>query len=139
VPLEEMHVFDTAKEAVERGGENDDGDMRATTAKERGHFGAELAGAEVIVEYGDVDIVEELGGFFDGRGGDALVAVLTQDGSAEMEIVWLVVEQQDAHGLWLRARHLAQNAWYAVGRLYHGLTSLMMLLSTTIVTINWLF
>lgn len=68
-------------------------------AKQRGDFGAELTGSEMVVEYGDVDIVEEVSGFFDGGGGDALVAMLAQDDSAEMEVGGLVVEQQDAHGL----------------------------------------
>ena len=59
VALEEMHVFDAAEVAVERGGEDDDGDVGAAAAQESGDFGAELAGAEVVVEDGDVDVVEE--------------------------------------------------------------------------------
>ncbi len=99
VALEEMHVFDAAEVAVERGGEDDDGDVGAAAAKEGGDLGAELAGAEVVVEDGDVDAVEELGGLFDGGGGDALVAVLAEDGGAEVEIGGFVVEQEDAHRL----------------------------------------
>ena len=99
VALEQMHVFDAAEVAVERGGEDDDGDVGAAAAEESCDLGAELAGAEVVVEDGDVDVVEELGGFFDGGGGDALVAVLAQDGGAEMQIGGLVIEQKDANGL----------------------------------------
>ncbi len=122
--LEQVHVFDAAEVAVERGGEDDDGDVRAAAAKESGDFGAELAGAEVVVEDGDVDVVEELGGLFDGGGGDALVAVLAEDGGAEMEVGRLVVEQQDTYGLVARARHLVKHARDAVGRLNHRSTRL---------------
>ena len=92
--LEQVHVLDAAEVAVERGGHDDDGDLGAAPAQIGGDFGAELAGAEVVVEDGDVDLVEELGGFFDGGGGNACVAVLAQDGGAEMQIGWFVVEQQ---------------------------------------------
>jgi hypothetical protein len=94
-----MHVFDTAEEAVEGGGEDDDRDVRATAAEECGDLGTELTSAEVVVEDGDVDVVEELGGLLDGGGGDALVAVLAEDGSAEVQVGGFVVEQEDADGL----------------------------------------
>ena len=90
-----MHVLDAAEVAVERGREDDDGDVRTAAAKKAGDFGAELARAKVVVEDGDVDVVEELGGLFDGGGGDALVAMLAQDGGAEVEVGGFVVEQQD--------------------------------------------
>jgi hypothetical protein len=122
--LEEVHVFDAAEEAIEGGGEDDDGDVRAAAAKEGRNFGAELACAEVIVEDGDVYVVEELGGFFDGGGGDALVAVLAEDGGAEVKIGGFVVEQQDTDWLSSLVRHLVKNARYAVGRLNHRLTCL---------------
>src|SRR3984885_2751757 len=99
VAFEEMHVFDAAEEAVEGGGEDDDGDVRTTAAEERGDLGTELAGAQVVVENGDVDVVEELGGLLDGGGGDTLVAVLAEDGGAEVQVGWLVVEQEHADGL----------------------------------------
>jgi hypothetical protein len=99
VAFEEVHVLDAAEVAVERGGENDDGDMGAATAKQSSDLGAELAGSEVIVEDRDIDVVEEVGGLFDGGGGDALVAMLAQDRGAEMEIGRFVVEEKDAHGL----------------------------------------
>ena len=56
-----------------------------------------LAGAEVVVENGDVDLVEELGGFFGGGGRERGVAVLTQNGAAKMQIDRIVVEQQNRH------------------------------------------
>ena len=58
VALEQMHVFDAAEVVVERGGEDDDGDVGAAAAKKGGDFGAELAGAEMVVEDGDVDLLK---------------------------------------------------------------------------------
>ena len=128
VALEQVHVFDAAEVAVEGSGEDDDGDVGAAAAKESGDLGAELAGSEVVVEDGDVDVVEELGGLFDGGGRDALVSVLAEDGGAEMEVIRLVVQQQNAYGLVARARHLVKDARDAVGRLNHRSTPFMMLL-----------
>ena len=97
VAFEQVHVFGAAEETLERGGEDDDGDVGTAAAQQAGDFGAELPGAEMVVEDSDVDVVEELGCLFDGRGGNAVVAVLTEDGRAEKEIVGVVVEQQDAN------------------------------------------
>jgi hypothetical protein len=96
VALEEMHVLDAAEVLVEGCGEDDDGDVGATAAEERGDLGTELASAEVVVEDGDVDVVDEFGGLLDGGGGDALVAALAEDGGAEVQVGGLVVEQEDA-------------------------------------------
>jgi hypothetical protein len=120
VAFEQMHVFDAAEVAIERGREDDDGDVGATAAEERGYFGAELACSEVVVENRDVDVVEEVGGFFDGGGGKALVSMLAQNGSAEVEIRGLVVEQQNTHRMRASARHSMNHASDAVGRLNHG-------------------
>jgi len=92
VAFEEMHVFDAAEETVERGGEDDDGDVGASAAKKCSDLGAELACAKMVVEYGDVDAVEEFRSFFDGGGGNALVAVLTQNGGAKVEVGRFVVK-----------------------------------------------
>ena len=51
----------------------------------------------MVVEDGDVDAVEVLVGLLDGGGGDALVAVLAQDGGTEMKVCRVIVEQQDAN------------------------------------------
>ena len=104
--FEEVHVLDAAEVAVEGCGEDDDGDVRAAAAEERGDLGPELAGTEVVVEDGDVDVVEELGGLFNAGRGDALIAALAEDGGAEVEVDGLVVEQEDADGLSGRALHL---------------------------------
>ena len=136
--FEEVHVFDATEEAVERGGEDDDGNVRASAAEKGRDFGAELAGAEVVVEDGDVDVVEELGGFFNGGGGHALVSVLAQDRCAQMQIGGFVVEQQDTNGLVLDGRHLVKDARYAVGRLHHRLTSLDALYASRS-PLRWLF
>jgi hypothetical protein len=119
VALEEMHVLDAAEVAVEGGGEDDDGNVRAAAAEEGGDLGTELAGAEVIVEDGDVDGVEELGGLLDGGGRDAFVAVLTEDGGAEVQIGGLVVEQEDADRLNGRSVREGRGAG-KVGGFSHG-------------------
>jgi hypothetical protein len=97
VALEEVHVLDAAEVTVERGGEDDDGDVGAATPEVGCNLGAELTGSQVIVEDSDVDVVEEFGRLFDGGGGDALIAVLTKDGGSEMEIGWFVVQQEDTN------------------------------------------
>jgi hypothetical protein len=119
VAFEEMHVLDAAEVAVEGGGEDDDGDVGAAAAEERGDLGAELACAEVIVEDGDVDGVEELGGFFDGGGGGALVAVLAEDGGTEKQVCGLVIEQKDANGLGRRNLRPWGGVGAVVGRFRH--------------------
>jgi hypothetical protein len=123
VAFEQMHVFDAAEEAVERGGEDDDGNVRTAATQESSYLGAELTMAEVIVEDGDVDVVEKFGRLFDGRSGDTLIAVLAKDGGAENEIVGLVVEQEDAYWLGVPVWHQVKGAWDTVGRLNHCLTS----------------
>jgi hypothetical protein len=139
VAFEQVHVFDAAEVAVECGGEDDDGDVGTAAAEKRGDLGAELTCAEVIVEDGDVDVVEEVGGFFDGGGGDALVAMLSQDGGAEMQIARFVVEQKDAHGLEVRVGHSVMRARNGIRRLYHGLPPYFDATYTTIVTSERLF
>jgi hypothetical protein len=131
VAFEQMHVFYAAEESIERGGKDDDGDVGTAAAQEGGDLGAELTVAEVIVEDGDVDVVEEFGGFFDGGGGNALVAVLAKDGGAENEVVGFVVEKEDANGLGVPVRHEVKGAWDAVGRLNHGLSSSFDVVYTT--------
>src|ERR1700677_3605084 len=116
VTLEKMHVFDTAEEAVKRGGEDDDGNVRTAAAEERSDLGTELAGAEMVVENGDVDVVEELGGLLDGGGGDALVAMLTEDGGAEVQVGGFVIEQEDANRLNGRSLGPWRHAGEVVGR-----------------------
>ena len=68
VALEQVHVFHSAEVAFERGGHDDDGDVGAAAAQQGGDFGAELPGAEMVIEDRDVNLIEELGGLFDGGG-----------------------------------------------------------------------
>jgi hypothetical protein len=119
VAFEQVHVFNAAEVAIERCRENDDGNVRAAAAKESGYFSAELAGSEVVVEDRYVDLVEEVRCLFDGGSGEALIAVLAQNGGAEMEICGLVVEQENTHGLRVSVRHSMENAGDAVGRFNH--------------------
>jgi hypothetical protein len=93
-----MHVFNAAEEAVEGGGEDDDGNVGAPASKQSGDFGSELTCAEVVVENGDVDVVEELGCFLDCGGRDALISMLPKNGGTEMQVAGLIVKQEDAHG-----------------------------------------
>ena len=97
VALEEVHVLDAAEVTVERGGEDDDGDVGAATPEVGCNLGAELTGSQVIVEDSDVDVVEEFGRLFDGGGGDALVTMLAEDGGAEMQVGRFIVQQEHAH------------------------------------------
>jgi hypothetical protein len=93
-----MHVRGAAEFMLERGREDDDGDFGAARAEAGGDCGAEFAGAEVVVEHGDVDLVDQGHGLFDGGGGFGLIAVLAEDGGAKVEICRLVIEQEDANG-----------------------------------------
>jgi hypothetical protein len=131
-----MHIFDTAEEPIEGGRENNDRDVGAAAAKERGDFCPKLACAEVVIQYGDVDLIEEFGRLFDSCGGNTLVAVLAKDGRAEMEVTGLVVEQENANRLRVWIRHQEKRGLGGLGRLDHRITSSMMLLYTTIVTIK---
>jgi hypothetical protein len=95
--LEEVHVLDSAEVSLERGRHDNDGNLRASAAKLGGDFCAELAGAEVVVEHGDIDLVEELVGFFDSGSHEGVIAVLAKDCGAEMQVDGIVVEQQDGY------------------------------------------
>ncbi len=124
VAFEEMHVLDAAKVLVEGSGEDDDGDMRAASADERGDLGAELACAEMVVEDSYVDVVREFSGLFDAGGGDALIAALAEDGGAEVKIDGFVVEQEDADGLDIGGLHLKRVVRSNFRRLKHGFPQL---------------
>jgi len=92
-----MHVLDPAETPLQGGGHDDDGNLGAAFAKLGGYLSAELAGAEMVVEDRDVDLVEELGSLFNSGGGDRAVTVLAEDGPPKVEINGVVVKQQDAN------------------------------------------
>jgi hypothetical protein len=71
--------------------------MGTAAAKKIGDLGPELSGAKVVVEDGDVDVVEELYGLLDGGSRDALVAVLSKDSGAKMQIRRFIIEQKNAN------------------------------------------
>ena len=119
--LEQMHILYAAKVPVQRRRKNDDRNMRAPATKQSSDLGAELAGSKVIVENGNVDSIKVLRSLLDGRGRNALIAVLAQDRGAQMQVAGLVIKQQDAHGLDVRIGHPVNNARYAIWRLNHGL------------------
>jgi len=87
-----MHVFDAAEVTIERSGKDDDRDMRVLAAETVCDFGTELASSQMVVENGDIDVVEELDGLFDSGGGNALIAMLAENGGSEVQIGWFVVE-----------------------------------------------
>src|SRR5271165_6684127 len=92
-----MHVGDAAELALQRCRQNDDGDLRTLAAKCLGYVCAELAGAEMVVEHRDVNGVQLGLGLFGGTSRDYLVSLLAQDGRAQNEVLFAVVEQQDAN------------------------------------------
>jgi hypothetical protein len=129
VALEKVHIFDAAEEAVERCREDDDGNVGASAAEEGSHFGSKLARSEMVVEDGNVDFVEELGRLFDGRGGDAVVPVLTQDGGAEMQVCRFVVEKKDTDVSGVRRHGLEGRGAGEVRRFRHLKASMLLGLS----------
>src|SRR5271165_2364444 len=92
-----MHVGDAAKFALQGCRQNDDGDLRTLAAEGLGYIRAELAGAEMIVDYRDIDEVQFGLGFYDGAGVYDLISLLAQDSGAQHEVFFAVVEQQDAN------------------------------------------
>src|SRR5205085_33668 len=94
-----MHVFHAAEFPLERGGENDDRNLRALLPQCRRYLCAELAGAKVIVEDGDVNIVYFALGVFDRRRRDGVIAMLPENGGTKEQVISVIIEQQDADGL----------------------------------------
>jgi hypothetical protein len=115
VALEKMHVLGASEVALERSGEDDDGDVRAAAAEVGGDLGPELPGAEMIIEDRDIDIVKDLGCLLNGGGRDALIAVLAKDGSAEMQVGRLVVQKEDTNVLSLCRHTPADVGWFGHG------------------------
>ena len=97
VALKQVHILGTAEMTFEGGGEDDDGNMGTAAAKKTGDLGPELARAKMVVQNGDVDVVEELYGLLDGGSRHALVAVLSKDSRAKMQIRRFVIEQKNAN------------------------------------------
>ena len=64
-----MHVGDAAELALQCCRQDDDGHLRTLAAQRLGHVGAEFARAQMVVEHGDVNVVQLGFGFFDGVGG----------------------------------------------------------------------
>src|ERR1700679_4004720 len=134
VPLEEMHVLNTAEIAVKSRRDNDDGHMRTPPPQKGRDLRAKLARAKVVVEDGNVDRIEQLDRLINRCGRDALVAMLSQNCRTKIEVIGFVIEQQDPDWLDKRAGHSLRRAGKSVRRLNHGVP-LRMLLNTTIVTI----
>lgn len=93
VSLEQVHVFDTAEASFEGGGEDDDGHLRALLAERCGDLSAKFACSQVVIEYGDIDLVEEGLRLFDGSGSLGMIAEFAQDGRAQQEVFRVVIEQ----------------------------------------------
>jgi hypothetical protein len=138
VAFEEMHVFDAAEVLIDGCGEDDDGDVGTAAAEEGGDLGTELAGAEVVVEDGDVDVVEEFSGLLDGGGRDALVAPLAEDGGAEVQVGGLVVEQKDADWLNGGSQGLGGRVGEVVRRVNHWSALSITFYMTKVITLVWI-
>jgi hypothetical protein len=93
VALEKVHIFDTTKVTIESGRQNNDGNMRTTAAKKGCDLRPKLACAQMVVEDGDINTVEELSCLFNRRGGDTFVAMLTQNGGAKVKVIGLIIKQ----------------------------------------------
>ena len=57
----------------------------------------------MVVEHGDIDVVDFGLRFFDGCGGDDFISLLAQDGGAQQQVLFEVVEQENADGTALAA------------------------------------
>ena len=91
VTLEQVHVFHPAKAPLQGGGKDDDGHFRPAPAQNAGHLRTELARAQMVIEHGDVDLVDQLLRFADGARSVGYVTVLAQDGGSKEQIFWIVV------------------------------------------------
>src|SRR6185437_2638838 len=103
-------VFDPAKTAFERCRHDDDGNLRAAATQLCRDLRAKLTCAKVIVQDGDVNLIQHQVGFLDGGRGDRGISVLTEDRGAEMQVYRIVVEQENTYArgadefeaVWLR-------------------------------------
>jgi hypothetical protein len=98
-----VHVLHPAEAPLERGRKDDDGHLRPPLAQLGGDVGAEAPDAEVVIEHGDIDAVQQLLRLLDRIGGLGDVAVLAKDGRAQEKVLRVIVEQQHANRLFLRA------------------------------------
>ena len=97
VALEQVHVLDSAEAAVQGSGHDDDGYLGTALAQLGGDCCAELAGSEVVVEDGDVNLIQEPICFLDRGGGESCIAMLAEDCAAQVKVHGVVVEQQDCN------------------------------------------
>jgi hypothetical protein len=111
VPLEQVHILGPAEVTLQGCRQDDDWNLGAVTTKVRGDLGAEPTRAKVVIEHGNVDMVEGLGGFLDCGGGNATITVLAQNSGSEVQIRRLVIEQQNAD-VWANVGHTRTVAWW---------------------------
>src|SRR5512147_2821850 len=93
-----MHVSDAPEATLECGRHDDDRNFRTALAERVSDFSAELSCAEMVVEHGDVDVMQLGYGFVDRTGGGYFVSVAAQDSSAEQKMVFEVVEEKNSNG-----------------------------------------
>jgi hypothetical protein len=52
----------------------------------------------MVVEHGDIDLIEQLFRFADGARGVREVTMLTKDSGSKEQILWIVIKEQYADG-----------------------------------------
>jgi hypothetical protein len=60
----------------------------------------------MVVEHGDIDLVEQLLRFADGICGVRQITMLAQDSGSEEQILWIVVKEQYADGIFDQVQNL---------------------------------
>jgi hypothetical protein len=68
---------------------------RTQTARD---IGAKFSSAQVVVQHGNVDLIQQPLGLFNRAGRFGHISVFAQDGGAQQEIVRVVIQQQHANG-----------------------------------------
>ncbi len=71
-----------------------------------GYLRTELSRAQMVVEHGDIDLVEQLLRFADGARRVGEVTVLAQDGGSKEQILWIVIKEQYADGSFDQVQNL---------------------------------
>src|SRR5262249_31803371 len=79
--------------------ENNDRHFRATLTEFGCYVGSELPCAQMVVEYGNVYLIQKLARLFDSGSGFGQVPVLAEDGGSQQKVLWMVIQEQHAYRL----------------------------------------
>jgi hypothetical protein len=94
-----VHILDPAKAPFQGRGKDNDRYFWPPVAEISGYIGTKLPRSQVVVEYSDIDLVEELLRFSNGARGVRQIPMLAQDGGSEEQILWIIVKKQNADGI----------------------------------------